>query len=77
MENLVIFRMFLCFPLVGFLVPDFVIWMSSTTEPIPVAHIVIEAILVFCIAVCTAWIMVLKKRQNNESNSDGNSALEI
>jgi hypothetical protein len=73
MEKLIIFRMFLCFPLVGFLLPDIGIWLSKGGEPIPLAHIIVEAALIASIAISTVRISVLKKRQNSEETAKTSS----
>lgn len=77
MKNLVIFRMFLCFPLVGFLLPDIGIWLSRAHEPIPVMHFVIVAVLAIGIAACTIRIIILKKRTGDIANTNKNSAFDV
>lgn len=68
MEKLTILRMFFCFPLVGLLLPDAGILLSSYPGHIPVIHVVIEASLLLCISLCTAAIAYSKRKNQDQNN---------
>lgn len=68
MENLTILRMFFCFPLVGLLLPDAGILLSSYPGHVPVIHIVIEMALLVCIAFCTLAIAYTKRKNQDQAN---------
>ncbi len=65
MEKLVILRMFLCFPLIGFLFPDVGLWLSNKHAEIPTVHLMIEVTLLMFISICSIFIIVIKKRVRN------------
>jgi len=67
MEKLVIFRMFLYFPLAGVLVPDTMVVLSGTFQSIPITHLSVELVLITLILLCSAMIYY-KKRNGNSSN---------
>ena len=73
MEKLTILRMFFCFPLLGFLVPDAGIFLSKNQGDIPMIHFIIEVALGFCILICTAVIAYKKRHQNHVSKTNGAS----
>jgi hypothetical protein len=57
MEDLIIFRLFLAFPLIGLIIPDIGLFFSSLMKRhIPVTHIIIEGTLLICIFICTLGI---------------------
>lgn len=68
MENLVILRMFFCFPLAGLLVPDAIIVLSEKPNRIPVKHLIIELLLIALISLCSA--VIYYKRRNRKSPED-------
>jgi len=65
MEKLIIFRMFLCFPLFGSILPDIGIWLSSRTETIPLIHLIIETTLLISVVICSIRIYILKKKNDS------------
>jgi hypothetical protein len=67
MEKLIIFRMFLCFPLFGSILPDIGIWLSSRTETIPLLHLIIETTLLISVAICSVRIYILKKKKDESA----------
>ena len=77
MEKLIIFRIFLYFPFIGFTLPDAGVLLSRAPSVIPFAHLIIEAILIAFIILCSVRISVLKKRDNNTAGSDKHSAFEL
>jgi len=68
MEKLVIFRMFLCFPLAGVLVPDAMVVLSGTSPIIPAVHLAVELALITLISLCSAVIYYKKKNVNSPRN---------
>jgi hypothetical protein len=62
MEKLIILRMFFYFPLFGLLLPDAGVLLSRSPGTVPLTHVGIEVGLIFCILVCTAVIVFIKKR---------------
>jgi hypothetical protein len=70
MEKLIILRIFLFFPFVGFSLPDAGMFLSRTPTSIPVVHLLIEALLATFIVLCSLWIAILKKRENDTHGTD-------
>ena len=70
MENLAIFRLFLCFPLFGFLLPDAGFLLSNKPFRVPTAHIIVEVTLIAMVAICSIMISIMKKRENNSLDND-------
>jgi uncharacterized membrane protein len=68
MEKLVIFRMFLCFPLAGVLVPDAMVVLSGTSLNIPTVHLAVELALIILISLCSAVIYYKKRNRNSPGN---------
>jgi hypothetical protein len=77
MEKLIILRIFLYFPLVGFVLPDAGIWLSGAPSAIPFAHLVIVAVLIAFIAFCSVMVSIIKKRENHMDEADKGSALRF
>jgi len=77
MEKLIILRIFLYFPLVGFVLPDAGIWLSRTPSAIPLAHLIIEAVLIAFITLCSVMVSILKKRENGTDEADKGSAFGL
>lgn len=69
MEKLIILRLFLYFPLIGFGLPDLGFLLSAKAGNIPLAHILVEAVLITVVAVCTYFITVSKRKQDTLKNS--------
>jgi hypothetical protein len=65
MEKLVILRMFLCLPLIGFLFPDVGLWLSNKQAIIPAFHLMIEVTLLIFISICSIFIFIKKRGHNN------------
>jgi len=70
MEDLIIFRLFLAFPLIGLLLPDTGTLFSPVKGYIPATHIIIEVTLLVSIMVCSAGIMYFKRKLSNELLND-------
>lgn len=64
MEDLIIFRMFLGFPIIGMLIPDAGMMFSSPKKDIPLSHLIIASSLLTSIIVCTAGIIIFKRKFN-------------
>lgn len=66
MEDIIKFRIFLSFPLLGLLIPDLGLFLtgSSATAAFPITHAIIAATLSICIAVLTIGIMLYSKKHN-------------
>jgi hypothetical protein len=63
MEDLVIFRAFLTFPLIGLLIPDAgILLLNRRAAHIPVSHVIIEVTLLICIATCSFSRKYLKRK---------------
>ena len=77
MEKLIIFRIFLYFPFIGFTLPDAGVLLSQTPSVIPFAHLIIEAVLITFIILCSVRIAVLKKRDNHATEADKHSAFGL
>ena len=77
MEKLIILRIFLYFPLVGFVLPDAGILLSGAPSAIPVAHLIIVAILIAFIAFFSVMVSILKKRENHTNEADKGSAFGL
>jgi hypothetical protein len=65
MEKLLILRMFLCFPLIGFLIPDLGLWLSNKHAAIPAYHLMIEVTLLILISICSIFIIIKKREDDN------------
>jgi hypothetical protein len=70
MEDIIIFRIFLAFPLIGLLIPDAGLKLLDFKHHIPVNHIIIEATLLISILTCAAGIAYFKRKLNKDLNSD-------
>ncbi len=70
MEKLVIFRLFLCFPLFGFVLPDAGFLLANKPINVPHEHLVVEATLIFMISICSLLIFVKRKRDHNRDISN-------
>jgi hypothetical protein len=77
MEKLIILRIFLYFPLVGFVLPDAGIWLSGAPSAIPSAHIIIEAVLIAFITLCYVIVSILKKRGDDTGGANKGSAFGL
>jgi hypothetical protein len=77
MKTLILLRLFLCFPLIGSLLPDAGTWLSNGLAAIPPVHLVIEAVLLITIAICSVRISVIKKREINPDDKSEHSAYEL
>ncbi|MCC8409774.1 hypothetical protein LJ707_12615 [Mucilaginibacter sp. UR6-1] len=66
MEDIIKFRIFLTFPLLGLLIPDLGLFLtgSSALAALPVTHRIIASTLLICIAVLTVGISLYKKKHN-------------
>lgn len=73
MEKLIILRMFFYFPLFGLLLPDVGVLLAKTPGSVPLIHVGIEIGLIFCILICTAAIVIIKKR-NSDTGDRTNEA---
>jgi len=58
MKELILFRIFALFPLIGILIPDVANLMYGTATSIPAEHIIVEISLFVCIIICSAGIWV-------------------
>jgi hypothetical protein len=70
MEDLIIFRIFLTFPLIGLLIPDSGLLMLDFKHHVPTGHIIIELTLLTSIIICSAGIAYMKRKSNREVNSE-------
>ncbi len=77
MEKLIIFRIFLYFPFIGFTLPDAGVLLSQTPSVIPSAHLIIEAVLIAFITLCSVIVSILKKRENGTEHTDKHSAFGL
>lgn len=72
MEDIVNFRLFLSFPLIGLLIPDVGLFLTgASASALPVTHLIIAVTLLVCIAVLTVGI-TLYKRKHNITNATNN-----
>ena len=67
MEDLIIFRIFLTFPLIGLLIPDTGLLLSDAKHRISVNHTIIEITLLTSIIICSIGISYFKRKINNDS----------
>ncbi len=73
MEDILKFRIFLSFPLLGLLIPDMGLFLTGSTlsTALPVTHVIIAATLLICIAVLTAGITIYKRKHGiTDSQND-------
>jgi hypothetical protein len=70
MEDLIIFRIFLTFPLIGLLIPDSGLLWLDFKHRVPTGHIIIELTLLTSIIICSAGIAYMKRKSNREVNSE-------
>lgn len=56
MKELILFRIFALFPLIGILIPDVANLMYGTATSIPAGHVIVEISLFICIVICSAGI---------------------
>jgi hypothetical protein len=67
MEELIIFRLFLAFPVIGLLLPDIGLLFSGyRIYRIPATHLIIEITLSICIVICSLWIVRFKRKEERE-----------
>lgn len=67
MEELVIFRLFMAFPVIGLLIPDIGLLLSDyRISRIPSTHLIIEITLAISIAICTWGITHLKRKEERK-----------
>jgi len=64
MDNLIIFRLFLSFPLIGLLIPDLGSLLANTKNYIPAEHLITEITLLISVMVCSAGIAYFKRKLN-------------
>jgi hypothetical protein len=64
MDNLIIFRLFISFPLIGLLIPDLGSLLSNTKGYVPASHLITEVTLITCVMVCSVGIMYFKRKLN-------------
>jgi hypothetical protein len=71
MEDIIKFRIFLSFPLLGLLMPDLGLYLTGSTASIsmPITHLIIITTLLICIAVLTVGISLYKKKHGIEKTS--------
>jgi hypothetical protein len=77
MKTLILLRLFLYFPLIGSILPDAGIWLSNGPAAIPPVHLVIEALLIIAIVICSIRIAIIKKREANSAADNERSAYEL
>jgi len=71
MEDLIKFRIFLTFPLIGLLIPDTGLLLSDAKHHILSAnHTIIELTLLTSIIICSIGIHYLKRKTNKKLNKD-------
>ena len=75
MDNLIIFRLFLSFPLIGLLIPDLGSLLSNTKGYVSASHLITEATLMICILVCSSGIVYAKRRLNGVILANNNAAI--
>jgi hypothetical protein len=63
MNNLLIFRLFVLFPLVGTFVPDVCNAVETSISAIPATHIIVDITLLICLVICSAAIWVKETHQ--------------
>ncbi len=69
MKELQIFRIFALFPLIGILTPDLADGFHISFASIPAEHIIVDATLLICIAICSAGIMIADNAQATSDNT--------
>jgi hypothetical protein len=71
MEEFVIFRLFLAFPVIGLLIPDIgMIFSGIRFSRIPATHFIIEITLSVCIMVCSIGIRHFKNKEERRIIKD-------
>lgn len=60
MKELLIFRIFALFPLIGTLVPDTANALHTSLSSIPVEHVIVDITLLISIAICSVGIFFSK-----------------
>jgi len=65
MKNIALLRMFILFPLIGISLPDAAFLFDDIDYHIPVAHLVIVAILLLILA--TTYLFKTDKTEDNEN----------
>ncbi|SDS17607.1 hypothetical protein SAMN05216490_0677 [Mucilaginibacter mallensis] len=70
MENLIIFRIFLAFPLIGLLIPDTGLFLSDAKNHLSANHTIIELTLLTSIITCSVGISYFKRKINKDINND-------
>jgi hypothetical protein len=61
MKELLIFRTFALFPLIGILIPDIANKLDSPLNSITPEHLIVEITLAICILTCSAGIWVAEQ----------------
>jgi len=76
MEELIIFRLFLAFPVIGLLIPDIgLLFFGYRIYRIPATHLIIEITLSVCIVICSLWLMRFKRREVRERKHSEDKSL--
>ena len=71
MEEFTIFRLFLCFPLIGLLIPDVgLVFSEFGISHIPLTHLIIEITLSVCMIVCSVGVSYLKRKLERKAAED-------
>jgi hypothetical protein len=65
MEEIVIFRIFSSFPLLGLLLPDISSLFIFPTKPISPTHLYVEGFLLLTVVICTVGIWYHQKQERN------------
>jgi hypothetical protein len=66
MNELVLFRIFALFPLIGIAMPDLADWLEGSLTLISPCHIIIDVTLALCLSICSLGIWLA---ENNEMKS--------
>ena len=64
MEDLIIFRIFLAFPLIGLLLPDTGMLLLESNTNVSASHVIIDVTLLISILVCSAGILYIKRKNS-------------
>jgi hypothetical protein len=63
MKELIIFRIFALFPLIGTLIPDITDKLSGMPVHLTAAHVIVDVTLAICIIICSVAIWMAKDNQ--------------
>ena len=78
MEDIINFRIFLSFPLIGLLIPDIGLFLTGAPiSALPVTHVIVSSTLLICIIVLSIGGSLMYKKKRGISPDKNNNGSPI